>query len=134
MKFGDMVRQLRRDKRLTQEQLADKIGVHLNTINRWENLTDPIDDLTKLVKLSNELGTTVAYLRGEEEKTLDTSQVSTSEQIGIKPESDKLGKGYVFYYEHNNQKVEVPASREFIDLFLKAIKEVQNNEQNLQLA
>lgn len=133
MKFGDKVRQLRRDKKLTQEQLADKIGVHLNTINRWENLTEPIDDLKKLVKLSNELGTTVAYLRGEEEKPTDTP-VFISEQVGIKPESDKLGKGYVFYYEHNNQKIEVPASREFIDMFLKAIKEIQSNERNLQLA
>lgn len=133
MKFGDKVRQLRKEKRLTQEQLAEKIGVHLNTINRWESLDDPIDDITKLVNLSHELGTTVTYLRGETEKSIDVP-VSMDERVEIKPESDKLGKGYVFYYEHNNQKVEVPASREFIDLFLKAIKEVQANTQTLQTA
>lgn len=84
-------------------------------------------------KKADEFRTTVTYLRGEEEKPTDTP-VFISEQVGIKPELDKLGKGYVFYYEHNNQKIEVPASREFIDMFLKAIKEIQSNEQNLQLA
>lgn len=34
--FGMMLKQLRKRQRLTQQQLADALGVHRNTIGRWE--------------------------------------------------------------------------------------------------
>ena len=131
MKFGDRVRQLRREKRMTQEQLADRVGVHLNTINRWENLTEPIDDITKLMNLSHELGTTVAYLRGESETTEgDPIRLNAGEYLEIRPNVEKLGNGHVFYYEYNGQKVEIPASQEFTNLFINMTREIRNSVQN----
>lgn len=38
--FGSRLRTLRKNAGLTQEQLAEAIGVHLNTISRWENDSD----------------------------------------------------------------------------------------------
>lgn len=131
MKFGDRVRQLRRGKRMTQEQLAERVGVHLNTVNRWENLIDPIDDITKLVNLSHELGTTVAYLRGESENAEgDPMRLNAGESVEIRPKIEKLGDGHVFYYEYNGQKVEMPARQEFIDLFINMTREIRNSGQN----
>ena len=131
MKFGDKVRQLRREKRMTQEQLAEKLGVHLNTVNRWEKSNDPIDDITKLVNLSHELGTTVSYLRGESENAEgDPIVLNEGEYVETKPKIEKLGNGHVFYYEYNGQKVEIPASREFINLFIDMAREIRNSGQN----
>lgn len=38
--FGARLRTLRKKSGMTQEQLAEAIGVHLNTISRWENNLD----------------------------------------------------------------------------------------------
>ena len=38
--FGSRLRALRKKSGFTQEQLAEAIGVHLNTISRWENNSD----------------------------------------------------------------------------------------------
>src|SRR5689334_21474491 len=34
--FGELLKNSRKHKRLTQRHLADKMGVHYNTIYRWE--------------------------------------------------------------------------------------------------
>ncbi len=38
--FGDRLRALRKKSGLNQEELAERVGVHLNTISRWENGDD----------------------------------------------------------------------------------------------
>ena len=127
MNFGDKLRQLRRSKRLTQSDLADKIGVHLNTINRWEKLDNPIDDLTSLMNLSTALDTTVDYLRGD--NTTEHNPVFTPEEYtALKPEVEQLSNGRVFYYEYNGRKIEIPACKDFIDVFLNAIKELHADD------
>ena len=37
MKFNEKVKYLRKITELTQEQLANELGVTFSTINRWEN-------------------------------------------------------------------------------------------------
>src|SRR5215469_15264551 len=34
--FGELLQQLRKQKRIRQQQLADRLGVHRNTIGSWE--------------------------------------------------------------------------------------------------
>ena len=36
MNIGDNIRQLRKKQNLTQEQLADKVGVNRNVVTMWE--------------------------------------------------------------------------------------------------
>lgn len=36
IKIGNFLRKLRKDKQLTQEQLAEKLNVSRRTISRWE--------------------------------------------------------------------------------------------------
>ena len=129
MNFGEKVKQLRKTKRINQQDLADALGVHLNTVSRWENLKEPIDDLTKLADLSHELGTTVSYLRGDSDNVQgDPIKIQAGEYVEITPNIEKIGNGHIFCYEYNGQKVEIPASKEFIDLFLRAIKEMRSND------
>ena len=36
IKTGQLIRQLRREKGLTQEQLAEQLGVSRRSVSRWE--------------------------------------------------------------------------------------------------
>ena len=36
IKIGEFLQELRKDKGLTQEQLAEKVGVARRTVSRWE--------------------------------------------------------------------------------------------------
>ena len=65
MDFGRKIRKLRKDKNMTQQDLANVLGLHLNTISHWENLEFPFADAKKLSRLAEALGTTAPYLRGE---------------------------------------------------------------------
>ena len=44
-KIGAFLKQCRKEKNLTQEQLAEKFGVSARTVSRWEtgiNMPDPV--------------------------------------------------------------------------------------------
>lgn len=66
MDFGRKIRKLRKDKNMNQQDLADVLGLNLNTISHWENLEFPFKDKRKLSQLAEVLGTTVDFLCGDE--------------------------------------------------------------------
>lgn len=70
MRIGDRIRELRRKERLTQSQLAQKIGVSTGAIGLWEvNKREP--DANMLLKLSKVFDVPVDYiLENEERNTL----------------------------------------------------------------
>lgn len=37
MRTGELIRTLRKEKKLTQEQVADLLGVSAPAVNKWEN-------------------------------------------------------------------------------------------------
>ncbi len=60
-KIGEFIAKIRKEKKLTQEELATKIGVSNKTISRWENGVN-MPDYSLLKPLSNELGITINEL------------------------------------------------------------------------
>lgn len=58
--FAQRLRQYRKDKVLTQQELADQLGVSNKTVSRWESGSYP--DVTTLVALARALGVTVDEL------------------------------------------------------------------------
>lgn len=65
------IRQARKARNWTQEQLAEAVGTTQQTINRWESgITEP--KVSDLKKISSALGITLSFL-------LDIDQVSESE-------------------------------------------------------
>lgn len=52
MKIGSFLRELRREKELTQEQLAERFGVSSRSVSRWEN-GNTLPDLGILVELAD---------------------------------------------------------------------------------
>ena len=61
--FAERLRQLRHKQNLSQEELADRVGVHANTVSSWENGVIP--KTKRLQALAKILGTTATYLLGE---------------------------------------------------------------------
>lgn len=64
--FGLRIKDLRIKKRLTQDEVAGKLGIVKATVSAWENgISSPSID--KLIKLSDILGVTVNDLTGNME-------------------------------------------------------------------
>ena len=51
-KFGSFLRELRKEKQLTQEQLAERFGVTSRSVSRWETDSN-MPDLSILVELAD---------------------------------------------------------------------------------
>ncbi len=66
LNIGENLRRLRRAADMTQEQLADKLGVSYQSVSRWENGTT-YPDMEFLPVLSSIFGVTVDELIGMEE-------------------------------------------------------------------
>lgn len=59
--FGTRLRGFRKRAGLNQEELAEKIGVHLNTVSRWEN-EDDAPKMASLRKIAQALNVSEAEL------------------------------------------------------------------------
>ena len=68
MSIGRRIKKTREDLKLTQEYVAKKVGVAIQTIYKYENEIVTNIPLDKLEKIAKALRTTPAYLMGWEEK------------------------------------------------------------------
>ena len=67
-KIGAFLRELRKEKDLTQEQLAEQFGVAARTVSRWENGNN-MPDLSILVELADFYGVDIRELIDGERKS-----------------------------------------------------------------
>ncbi|MFA5524590.1 MAG: helix-turn-helix domain-containing protein [Tissierellales bacterium] len=81
MNMADRIQSLRKLKGISQEELADKIGVSRQAVSKWEN-EQSIPDLDKVIIMSECFGVTTDYiLKGiepinqTENKNFNTSQI-----------------------------------------------------------
>ncbi len=75
MTFGERIRVSRRNKNLTQKELAESIGAKHNSVSNWENNQNkPDPDMIEL--LCGILDVSPSYLMGYEEKN-DTLTIET---------------------------------------------------------
>ena len=65
---GNTIRQLREDRRMTQAELAEKLGVSSKTISKWET-GKGLPDITLLQPLAQALGISVIELMNGEHIT-----------------------------------------------------------------
>ena len=64
--FGQRFARLRKEKKLTQEDIALKVHVSAQAVSKWENDIS-LPDITLLIELSEILGVTVDELLGKED-------------------------------------------------------------------
>lgn len=93
-KTGKFIAKCRKDKNMTQEQLAEKMGVSINAVSKWERgLSFP--DVSLYKKLCKELGINIEELiNGEKDKSEEAKEraiISTiKETKKIKKNSKKI--------------------------------------------
>ena len=78
--IGSYIAKKRREKNLTQEQLAEKLGVTNKTISKWEN-GKCMPDYSIIEQLCKELSVTLSELMDGEDAAEDSMRVYDDEQI-----------------------------------------------------
>ena len=61
MNMADRIQYLRKQKGLSQEELADKIGVSRQAVSKWES-EQSIPDVEKIITISEFFGVTTDYI------------------------------------------------------------------------
>lgn len=79
-KTGLFIAKLRKERGLTQRELADKIGVTDKAISKWER-GHGFPDVAILETLSNELGVTIAELISGERATPETAAAQSNSAL-----------------------------------------------------
>ena len=93
MQLGKRIKELRIENNLTQEELAEQLGVSFQAVSRWENdLTYP--DITLLPILANMFDVTTDYL-------LDVDVMKKEAEI------DSIIEEYLVLLKKSNFPIEV---------------------------
>lgn len=70
VKIGRRIAELRKQKNLTQPELADAMGVSFQAVSNWER-GNSMPDISKLADLSEMLGTTIDDLLGKKNPVIE---------------------------------------------------------------
>ena len=73
IKIGNFLRELRKERSLTQEQLAEKFGVSDRTVSRWENGNN-MPDISVLIELADFYDTDIREIIDGERKSEDMNE------------------------------------------------------------
>lgn len=92
------VRELCRDKNITQKQLADIIGINQNTIKTWEH---KLPNSETLVKIADYFGVTTDYLLGRSSNKLLTRKNERDIQKSLEQIYDGLDDSLSLAYLNN---------------------------------
>ena len=84
IKIGSFLKELRKEKALTQEQLAEKFGVSGRTVSRWENGNN-MPDISILVELAEfydlDIREIIAGEKKSEVKDMNDDMKDTLEKV-----------------------------------------------------
>lgn len=89
-KIGGFLRDLRKEKGMTQEEIAEKFGVSSKSVSRWEN-GRTLPDLAILVELADYYEVDIKELIDGERKseTMEKEEKETLQRVADYAEADK---------------------------------------------
>ena len=73
MNISDRVQNLRKTKGISQEELADKVGVSRQAVSKWES-EQSMPDLDKVIIMSDYFGVTTDYILKGIEQSAQTEK------------------------------------------------------------
>lgn len=88
IKIGGFLRELRKEKELTQEQLAEKFGVSSRSVSRWEN-GNTMPELGILVELADYYEVDIKEIIDGERKSEIMEQKETLRKVADYAEAEK---------------------------------------------
>lgn len=89
--FGERLKQLRKSKKLGQMELAEQIGVSVQSVSRWET-GNCMPDIFQIVPLAKVLGTTADHLLGmdfPEEDEISKARKELSRLHNLRSKADR---------------------------------------------
>lgn len=101
MTLGERIKNFRKG-RFSQAELADIVGVHENTLRRWE-LGERSPDADALMKLSKALGVSISELMEENDVEVIQKKMPSS--------TTKSSKGMLIY-ERDGERLELPPTEQ----------------------
>lgn len=114
MEFSEKLMHLRRREGLSQEQLADRLGVTRQSVSKWESGT-AMPELVKLISLSYMFGVSVDYLvkdhAEEAEPAIADGRFSARQAARLEQKVDDLAecvKGRVYAYDSKTRILGLP--------------------------
>lgn len=109
--FSERMTKLRKEKGLTQKDLAQILGVSIDSIRRWEqNKRSP--DVDMLGKIAHALDTTVSYISGEtdnpkpnnDNEEIRAINADIDSSMAFIKKGDFIGSGRVLFYHGEDGK------------------------------
>ena len=98
MRFEEKIVELRKQKGLSQEELAEQLGVSRQAVSRWE-LGQTLPDIPNLLQLCELFGVSADYLVKDEEQATVKSDQSAKTIARLTREREKTrAKARQFYY------------------------------------
>lgn len=86
--LGEKIKSLRKEQNITQEKLAEYLGISYQAVSKWENGT-ALPDITLIPKIANFFGVSADFLLGMKEKE-QTEELKNLEKIYL--ENNRHGK------------------------------------------
>ncbi len=84
-RIGRTIGDLRRERNMTQMQLADEMGVSFQAISNWER-GQSMPDISKLPELAELFDTTIDHLLGRKSAVVEAAAAGTLAEAEITPE------------------------------------------------
>lgn len=131
MKINEVIRKYRKAVNLTQEQVANYLGVTAPAVNKWENgISYP--DITLLAPLARVLKTDVDTLLSFNEELTDIEINKLVEDVSELAQKESFEKAYKrgeeLIKEYSNCDVLILSIAQVLNVFLR-INRVENSEQ-----
>jgi len=88
MSFGSRIVTIRKRDKVSQSELALKIGLHANVLGRYER-EEALPSIEIAAKIAEALGVSLDYLAGITDVELDTTALTRIKEIAVLPDEDK---------------------------------------------
>ena len=88
MEFGERLVAIRKEKKMSQGELAQKVGIHANVLGRYER-GEARPFIEMAVKLGEALNVSTDYLLGNTDLDLDSDTLKRLAEINQLTEEDK---------------------------------------------
>ena len=118
--IGERIRTLREKIGMSQEELAHSVGMHPNTVARWER-GELITRGTSLSKLAKGLNTTSTYLLSETDDPLPQNAHSQTEPPAQERSVIEKNRAMLTYTFKDGEKLELPDTDRGYALFEKIL-------------
>lgn len=118
--IGERIRTLREKSGMSQEELAGAVGMHPNTVARWER-GELIPRGTSLSKLARGLNTTSTYLLSETDDPAPQFAHSQNEPPAQERSVIEKNRGILTYTFKDGEKLELPDTERGYALFEKIL-------------